>query len=228
MRAMRSGASKAVPNRCFLVRFKIPERRSRFSEGDYLNEWLAPRKSASRRHYRRRIHGSAERPAACGLVTGKKAFAIRTLMSGKDWGRAGWLSGTARTLAGVGQVLRRGQEQGRQFVHARLAEACARPGHAEHAESPSVLGVAHQCGHRRHARRRAFDLPGIAVLAGALQVAQQLAPGARRVGTEVPRRPYALALHQRQRRLVAQAGQPGVPGCGVEQRRLAPHVGVVA
>ena len=43
-------------------------------------------------------------------------------------------------LAGVGQVLRRGQEQGRQFVHARLAEACARPGHAEHAESPSVLG----------------------------------------------------------------------------------------
>ncbi len=58
---------------------------------------VAPRKSASRRHYRRRIHGSAERPAACGLVTGKKAFAIRTLMSGKDWGRAGWLSGTART-----------------------------------------------------------------------------------------------------------------------------------
>lgn len=228
MRAMRSGASKAVPNRCFLVRFKIPERRSRFSEGDYLNEWLAPRKSASRRHYRRGIHGSAERPAACGLVTGKKAFAIRTLMSGKDWGRAGWLAEQLGRLAGVGQVLRRGQEQGRQFVHARLAEACARPGHAEHAESPSVLGVAHQCGHRRHARRRAFDLPGIAVLAGALQVAQQLAPGARRVGTEVPRRPYALALHQRQRRLVAQAGQPGMPGCGVEQRRLAPHVGVVA
>lgn len=46
--------------------------------------------------------------------------------------------------------------------------------------SPSVLGVAHQCGHRRHARRRAFDLPGIAVLAGALQVAQQLALSAAR------------------------------------------------
>ncbi|MNE25017.1 hypothetical protein D3C80_1183330 [compost metagenome] len=61
-----------------------------------------------------------------------------------------------------------------------------------------------------------------------MQVFQQLIGGARGVRAELRGVGNTLAQHQLQRLFVAQAGQPGMSGRGVEQRRVAPHVRVVA
>src|ERR1700756_4884999 len=84
-------------------------------------------------------------------------------------------------------------------------------------------------GHRRHPRLVGLARDTVAALAGAVQFLQELLDGFRRLRPTLPRlADPTLARHEFERFLVAQRREPRLPACGAMQRRLAPHVRVVA